>query len=223
MTCYIIQSLRMQSQSTSRLYCSLISNPHTGACQEREVHDLNLAVPWKENDEKSSFRDGAYLLSTGLAATALPPVAQTVTTASILVGLNILFGPARFSKRSAQLTLLLSQPRRRRGRWDGFVGRAHRVQPSVFFPTFWPLFTTLGFLNNFLQNKESILCLSRLLDNTLHHLLLVAHGSEEIQWENTEERCFSKPLNNTEFVPGGCFAWLALLSSCFQQDRKSVV
>lgn len=54
MTCYIIRSLTMQTQSTSTLYCSLISNPHTDARHERQVRDSNLAVPWKEKDEKKN-------------------------------------------------------------------------------------------------------------------------------------------------------------------------
>ena len=56
-----------------------------------------------------------YLLSAGLAAAALPAVTQTVTTASVLVGLNVLFRPARVYQHSTPLTLPLHESRNCRG------------------------------------------------------------------------------------------------------------
>ena len=148
---------------------------------------LKLGVLSKTKRSNSVSVMVVYLLSAGLAAAALPAVTQTITTASVLVGLNVLFRPARVYQRSAPLTLPLHESRNCRGgsrRRRRSVWSAHRVQSSFFFTACWPLFTTLGFLNDFLQNEESILCLSCLLDNTFHHFLLVTHGSVEIQFQH---------------------------------------
>lgn len=127
--------------------------------------------------------DGLYLLSAGLAAAALPPVPQAVTAASVLVGHDVFFRPARVDQRSAQLALLLSETGDRgRGR-GGDVGGAREVRPSFRLASFRALLAALGFLHDFLQNEEGVLGLSRLLDDALHHFLLVTHGSGEIEFQ----------------------------------------
>lgn len=54
---------------------------------------------------------GEYLLSASLATAALPPVPQSITAASVLVGLNVLFRPPWVYQHSVQLALLLPEPR----------------------------------------------------------------------------------------------------------------
>lgn len=175
MSCLIIVPCELKS--TSRLYCSWL-----------QTFTLNAGKTFKHGcseERKKNLFEKRYLLGAALAATALPPMPQTVTTASILVGLNIFFRPAWVSQCPAQLPLLFSESGCWGGRWWGGIPRGERrVQQSVLFNCFWPLFKAIGFLNDSFQNKEGVLCLSCLLDNTFYHFLLVAHGSGEIKlWQ----------------------------------------
>lgn len=120
-----------------------------------------------------------YLLSLSLAVAALPPVTQTIRTCSMLPGLNVLFSPSLASCLFLQLLILLSRLRR----WAWIVWHVHQVQPFVLLTSLWSLLGTLAFLNNFLQNEESVFCLSSLFHNALHHFLLVAHSPEDKEWK----------------------------------------